>query len=396
MRRLLLVVLLVVGVVAIARADSPGLPVSTSTGGGGAPPGPAGPTGTGSAGYLTLWSDSTTLTGTNNGTNEGLVYTVNSNAWNSLGARAWGYFDAGAAGNVRLQVNGSNYNPADHYTAQLVLRRQQTDHNTGVSWRIPYGYPAGERNSWFFGQLEEIASPYGRERWRNGKISLLAADQSAAMPTAALAFVSFRQHEDAFFEQPENPGLAIFNESLNNYDFQVSGDTDAHALFVDGSSDSVGIGEPAPSSKLHVDGDVRVAGGTLASPALKLADGNTGFYSTTTDETSVASDGEFVAAFGSGSKDTQMMIRGANDTAGNEAGQVRAFWLPPRSVGTTIATVPTCTAALVGAHVYVDDTDDSKPGIQCVCTLKNDNTTHEWIHLSMHPSNGSWASGCAP
>ncbi|MCH9838104.1 hypothetical protein K0U83_20750, partial [bacterium] len=47
----------------------------------------------------------------------------------------------------------------------------------------------------------------------------------------------------------------VINEPGNPNDFRVEGDTDTHALFVDGSADKVGIGTANPSKKLHVAGD---------------------------------------------------------------------------------------------------------------------------------------------
>jgi len=44
----------------------------------------------------------------------------------------------------------------------------------------------------------------------------------------------------------------VFNDGGNNYDFRVEGDTDANLLFVDASSDRVGIGLTSLGAKLHV------------------------------------------------------------------------------------------------------------------------------------------------
>jgi hypothetical protein len=50
-------------------------------------------------------------------------------------------------------------------------------------------------------------------------------------------------------------GSAIFNESGNSVDFRVEGDTEANLLFVDASTDRVGIGTNAPIAPLHVSSD---------------------------------------------------------------------------------------------------------------------------------------------
>jgi hypothetical protein len=55
--------------------------------------------------------------------------------------------------------------------------------------------------------------------------------------------------------QTENAGV-IINEGGVSADFRVEGDTDTHALFVDGSADNVGIGVNTPTTKLAVDGTI--------------------------------------------------------------------------------------------------------------------------------------------
>ena len=59
-----------------------------------------------------------------------------------------------------------------------------------------------------------------------------------------------------------NTGVVI-NEPGNSNDFRVEGDTDTHALFVDGSTDNVGIGTSTPAAKLDVDGSVCINNGAL-------------------------------------------------------------------------------------------------------------------------------------
>ena len=53
-------------------------------------------------------------------------------------------------------------------------------------------------------------------------------------------------------------GSAVFNEAGANVDFRVEGDTDANLLFLDASSDRVGIGTSTPSTKLHVNGSALI------------------------------------------------------------------------------------------------------------------------------------------
>jgi hypothetical protein len=47
-------------------------------------------------------------------------------------------------------------------------------------------------------------------------------------------------------------GQVVFNDAGADVDFRVEGDTDANLLFVDASTDRVGIGTNTPASKLHI------------------------------------------------------------------------------------------------------------------------------------------------
>jgi len=65
---------------------------------------------------------------------------------------------------------------------------------------------------------------------------------------------------DGFNNQMIVSGGAVFNTSSGNYDFQVKTPDNDYALFVQGSSDNVGIGTSTPDSQLTVDGDVNITG----------------------------------------------------------------------------------------------------------------------------------------
>lgn len=61
----------------------------------------------------------------------------------------------------------------------------------------------------------------------------------------------------------------IINESSADHDFRVEGNNDAYSLFVEGSSDFVGIGVSSPATKLHVKGDVTVQDGSSSDTIVK-------------------------------------------------------------------------------------------------------------------------------
>jgi len=56
---------------------------------------------------------------------------------------------------------------------------------------------------------------------------------------------------------------AVVNDAGNNYDFRVEGDTNANLLFVDASSDAVGIGTSTPDCRFQVSGGSAIT--TLAN-----------------------------------------------------------------------------------------------------------------------------------
>ncbi len=64
--------------------------------------------------------------------------------------------------------------------------------------------------------------------------------------------------------------------NATDIDFRVRTDTDNYSLFVEGSSDRVGIGENQPKSKLHVDGDITAthitASGNISASGTIIAD----------------------------------------------------------------------------------------------------------------------------
>lgn len=67
-------------------------------------------------------------------------------------------------------------------------------------------------------------------------------------------------------------GNIVFNDLGGNFDFRVEGDTDQNLLFVDASTDRVGIGTSSPSSKLHVNGPITVTAGNAGAPSFTFVD----------------------------------------------------------------------------------------------------------------------------
>jgi hypothetical protein len=57
----------------------------------------------------------------------------------------------------------------------------------------------------------------------------------------------------------------VVNENSANLDFRVEGDTDANLLFVDASTDRIGIGTATPAQKVHVAGNARFTGSQVGT-----------------------------------------------------------------------------------------------------------------------------------
>ena len=73
-------------------------------------------------------------------------------------------------------------------------------------------------------------------------------------------------------------GAVTINDSGVDVDFRVEGDTDANLLFVDASTDRIGIGTNAPQQKAHVAGNLRFSGAQVGT---KIENQNTTISVTT-------------------------------------------------------------------------------------------------------------------
>jgi fibronectin-binding autotransporter adhesin len=99
----------------------------------------------------------------------------------------------------------------------------------------------------------------------------------------------FSQEGTRFLTSRISPNRVTINDNGTDMDFRVRSDNDTNALFVEGSTDNVGIGTDLPGAKLDVNGDMRLRGATsgyvgLQAPAtagnniwtLPTADGTSG------------------------------------------------------------------------------------------------------------------------
>lgn len=123
----------------------------------------------------------------------------------------------------------------------------------------------------------------------------------------------------------------VFNENSSDINTRIESNGNANAFVVDGGLDCTGVGA--------------VCGAGIGA-SFEVYNNS----------------GDNIAVFGASAGATQSII-GANDVSGT----IGALWLPPRSVGASIGTLPSCNSGIAGAQVYIDDTNDSKPGAYCNC-----------------------------
>jgi hypothetical protein len=87
-------------------------------------------------------------------------------------------------------------------------------------------------------------------------------------------------------------GAVVFNDAGADVDFRVEGDTDANLLFVDASTDRVGIGTNTPDALLSVDGIASFGAGSASTPSIAAAgDLNTGMFFPAADTIAFAEGG---------------------------------------------------------------------------------------------------------
>lgn len=123
-------------------------------------------------------------------------------------------------------------------------------------------------------------------------------------------------------------------------------------------------------------------------------DTDTGIYRSGPGQIAFSTDGVRGPVFGGGTAARIHDVDLKNDTAGS-GGTARGVFLPSRSTGNAPVAAPTCDSSRLGARFMLDDTDDSKPGVECVCSLSNDNTTYQWLYRRLIVNTEGWeGTGC--
>ena len=83
-----------------------------------------------------------------------------------------------------------------------------------------------------------------------------STNRTLTLPDDTGTIVTNSGNQAGSFTTLNTSGQVVFNDAGANVDFRVEGDTEANLLFVDASTDRVGVGTSSPSEKLHVVGSV--------------------------------------------------------------------------------------------------------------------------------------------
>jgi hypothetical protein len=90
-------------------------------------------------------------------------------------------------------------------------------------------------------------------------------NRTLTLPDDTGTIVTDSGNQAGSFTTLNTSGAVVFNDAGADVDFRVEGDTDANLLFVDASTDRVGIGVATPQNKFQIDD-----GGVSATGVLRL------------------------------------------------------------------------------------------------------------------------------
>ena len=140
--------------------------------------------------------------------------------------------------------------------------------NTQNSWTVPQNFSAsanGTESIFIAGDIVHFNDSNTLFRFEPDKIIMIAGgdeflsyDEGNLPPVLIL---SANNIEHARFQAASlSPAVTVFNETGIDMNHRFEGDTDTSLLFLDASTDRVGIGTSTPQEKLDVSGNVFVDG----------------------------------------------------------------------------------------------------------------------------------------
>ena len=177
--------------------------------------------------------------------------------------------------------DGTTITTADN-TVQLSLTSTDADENSGPELEL-YRNSASPADNDFVGTISFQAENDAGEKIEYGVLKTRIVDASDGTEDFRMTFEGKVAGSDVQLFKMDNSNI-VFNEDSKDIDFRVETDDDTHTLFVQGSSDNVGIGTASPDGELHIE---PTAGGTNASLILSN-DGRSQYYRVQNNETSDA------------------------------------------------------------------------------------------------------------
>ena len=169
-------------------------------------------------------------------------------------------------------------------------------------------------------------------------------NRTLTLPDDTGTIVTNSGNQAGSFTTLNTSGQVVFNDAGADVDFRVEGDTDANLLFVDASTDRVGVGTNTPTVKLHVKSDgaaiglfesTLVAGNTNVETRYTSTNRSWGvgqniiqtssifeIADVTAGATRLAIDSSGNVGIGTSAPDSKLDITGADNTGGTLASRV--------------------------------------------------------------------------
>ncbi len=260
---------------------------------------------------------------------------------NSLGSTAIERVRINADGNVGI---GS---ATPGYTLDLVGEFNLTDAIRVVGNAGTSGYlltsSGGGANTW-----TDPASLAGTNWWANTLNVFHPRDQYANVADLAIGGTATASADIQLFSN----GAATFNEQSNSVDFRVESNGDTHALFIQGSTNNVGIGTSSPAQKLQITGSAPVVRIDNSDTSITAAQefGKVEFQQNDTEVSGIAGSLRYVAETGIGgtnSFDTGFILA----TTLNGTLTDRFYVNSEGNVGIGTATIPRTLTVAGGARI---------------------------------------------
>jgi len=175
-----------------------------------------------------------------------------------------------------LEIGGKGGNVA--FSPTLTLQNENTHAD---SCRINmFRNDTGLSNGDSIGDMVFFARDNSNGSYVYSRIEGVMTDRTATQGDGRLVLYAVKAGTEAEFMRIDGIDGIVFNEGSADIDFRVESNGQANMLFVDASTDKVGIGTNAPTERLDVNGYVKALGvrtGSLRSQGLEIIAGTSNF-----------------------------------------------------------------------------------------------------------------------